>query len=61
MKNDKMYRDQYFTIQKQQEEIYILKQKIDMLIYIIALQNHYLNVPIKLPDEFDLTMTELPF
>lgn len=56
-----MYRDQYFTIQKQQDEIYILKQKIDMLIYIIALQNHYLNVPIKLPDEFDLTMTELPF
>ena len=33
MKNDKMYRDQYFTIQKQQDEIYILKQKIDMLIY----------------------------
>ena len=32
MKNDKMYRDQYFTIQKQQDEIYILKQKIDMLI-----------------------------
>lgn len=61
MKNDKMYRDQYFTIQKQQDEIYILKQKIDMLIYIIALQNHYLNVSIKLPDEFDLTMTELPF
>ena len=56
-----MYRDQYFTIQKQQDEIYILKQKIDMLIYIIALQNHYLNVSIKLPDEFDLTMTELPF
>ena len=56
-----MYRDQYFTIQKQQDEIYILKQKIDMLIYIIALQNHYLNVPIKLPNEFNMIMTKLSF
>lgn len=56
---EKMYRKQLSTIRNQAEEIYLLKQKIDLLIYIIALQNHYLAVPFELPKEFRIN--KLPF
>lgn len=56
---EKMYRKQLSTIGSQTDEIHYLKQKIELLIYIIALQNHYLNVPFELPPEFDIR--KLPF
>lgn len=56
---EKMYRKQLSTIRNQAEEIYLLKQKIDLLIYIIALQNDYLAVPFELPKEFRIN--KLPF
>ena len=56
---EKMYRKQLSTIESQTDEIYLLKQKINLLIYIIALQNHYLHIPFELPEEFRIS--KLPF
>ena len=55
------HRKSCYIINKQKAEIYLSKQKIDLLVYIIVLQNHYLNVPIKLPNEFNMIMTKLSF
>lgn len=57
--HEKLYRKQLSTIESQTDEIILLKQKIDLLIYIIALQNHFLAVPFELPSEFDIR--KLPF
>ena len=52
--HEKLYRKQLSTIESQTDEIILLKQKIDLLIYVIALQNHFLSVPFELPPEFDI-------
>ena len=57
--HEKLYRKQLSTVESQTDEIILLKQKIDLLIYIIALQNHFLAVPFELPPEFDIR--KLPF
>ena len=59
MNYEKMYRKQLNVSYDMDKEIRLLNQKIELLIYIINLQNHYLSVPFELPAEFQIN--KLPF
>ena len=51
------FRNMHYDMDK--EIRLLLNQKIELLIYIINLQNHYLSVPFELPAEFQIN--KLPF
>lgn len=59
MNYEKMYRKQLNVSYDTNKEIRLLNQKIELLIYIINLQNHYLSVHFELPAEFQIN--KLPF
>ena len=59
MNYEKMYRKQLNVSYDTNKEIRLLNQKIELLIYIINLQNHYLSVPFELAAEFQIN--KLPF